>query len=366
MTLTRRVLASSRPGPIGPWASPGALALLLVAAVLGRAPNAHACAGCSNPNLPNARTTNASLGAGTALTALNLTLTTMRVVHSETCPEIGPICRERDEPPQQHDQRFWVAELRPIVTVGLSSVFGFEAHLPLRLLRTTIQFRRLDGTPFTPDYENIHHRNETLMGLADPWLLGVATGTLGSVRISSRAGVGLPVGRTEDDPFARGRAGLSHQHIQFGTGTFFPVVAVDLGFPLGPARLNGYGQGTFFLYENSRGYLAGNRYSVGLSGDMELFVPHLRLGAAVDALHEQPERWGGVVQQDGNVGRTDVLAGGTLSYGTGSVVASLSVKAPVWQHFIETDHRHGSDPGQLTYPAIVNLAVQTAWGGGER
>ena len=47
----------------------------------------------------------------------------------------------------------------------------------------------------------------------------------------------------------------------------------------------------------------------------------------------------------------------------GRVVASVAVKAPVWQHFIETAHRHGTDPGQLTYPAIVNVAVQTSFDG---
>ena len=42
---------------------------------------------------------------------------------------------------------------------------------------------------------------------------------------------------------------------------------------------------------------------------------------------------------------------------------SLTVKTPVYQHFIEVSHRHDGDPGQLTYPAIVNLAVQTSFGG---
>ena len=59
------------------------------------------------------------------------------------------------------------------------------------------------------------------------------------------------------------------------------------------------------------------------------------MGVAADVLNEQPERWGGVAQQDGNVGRTDVLAGGALSYVFGSVVASMSVKTPVYQHFID-------------------------------
>ncbi len=333
-------------------------ALAALEAVIALEAEARACAGCSNPNLPTARAANTTLDAGELTISLNLTGTTMRVVHPESCPEIGPICRVRSEPPQQHDQRFWVGELRPIIAYGITPTFGVEAQIPFRIVDTTIQFRREDGTPFTPDYENIHHRNETLTGFADPWLLARATGGVGDLRVTTRAGLGLPIGSIEDDPFARGRAGLPHQHIQFGTGTFYPVFAVDAGLPLGRVRLSSYAQAIMFVYENSRGYHAGNRYAGGLSGDVEILVPKLRLGPSVDILNEQPERWGGVVQQDGNVGRTDVLLGGGVSYAIGDVVASLSVKVPVWQHFIEAAHRHGTDPGQLTYPAIVNLAVQ--------
>lgn len=335
-----------------------ALASTVALVVAERA--AEACAGCSNPNLLTARTGVSLLAPGELSLATNLTGTTMRVVHSEECPDIGPICRDRAEPPQRHDQRFYVAELRPIVAYGITRAFAAEAHVPVRLVRTTIQFRRLDGTPFSPDYENIHHRDETLFGLADPWLLGRVTGMVGKLGVTTRAGVGLPVGRTEEDPFARGRAGLRHQHIQLGTGTIHPVFAVDLATTIGPARVGGYTQALIFVYENGYGYRAGNRYSGGVAGDMEV-AKRLRVGLGADVLNEQPEKWNGLVQQDGNVGRTDLLAGGMMAYAFGTVVASVSVRVPVYQHFIEAGHRHGADPGQLTYPAIVNLALATTF-----
>ncbi|HEU4412814.1 MAG TPA: hypothetical protein VFS43_46660 [Polyangiaceae bacterium] len=343
----------------------GALAGLLAglaALAAGRA--AEACAGCSNPNLPVVRAESAALAPGEASAALHLTATTMRVVHDEACPDIGPVCAERAEPPQRHDQRFYVAELRPVVALGVAPGFAVELQAPVRLVTTTIVFRRLDGTPFEPDYQNIHHRDETLAGVADPWLLARATRGLGRLAVTSRAGLGLPLGRTEEDPFARGRAGLRHQHIQFGTGTFYPVLALDASLALAPFRLSGYGQALLFLYENGHGYRAGNRYMGGLSGDAEV-AKNLRLGAGADLLHERPERWGGVVQQDGNVGRTDLLVGGTASYAFGAVTASVAVKVPVYQHFLAS-HDHGGDPGQLTYPAIVNLALQARFGGPPR
>jgi hypothetical protein len=337
-----------------------ALAVLLLVSLTERV--ADACAGCSNPNLPSARGGVALLAPGELSVALNLTGTTMRVVHSEYCPDTGPICNRRAEAPQLHDQRFYLVELRPILALGLTNVFAAELQIPVRAVRTTIQFRRLDGTPFEPDYANIHHRNETLGGIGDPWLLGRVTGVFGKLGIASRAGVGLPVGKTEPDPFAFGRAGLPHQHIQFGTGTLYPVFALDASFTAGRTRLAGYGQALFSLYENGYGYRPGNRYSGGVSAEVEV-LPKLRVSLGGDLLNEQPERWGGLVQQDGNVGRTDLLVGGAVGYLFGRVSVALSAKVPVWQHFIETSHDQRGDPGQLTYPAIVGLSVATTFSG---
>ncbi len=325
---------------------------------------AEACPGCSNPNLPTARAGNFALTPGEISLAFNLTGTTLRVVHSEYCPDIGPICNQRAEPPQLHDQRFYIGELRPVIAVGITKHLAAELQAPLRLLRTTIVFRRLDGAPFQPGYENIHHRNETLFGVADPWLLGRATWSVDTFIVTGRGGVGVPLGSTEDDPFARGRAGLPHQHIQFGTGTFYPVLAIDAGLRLGQLALSGYAQTLLFLTGNKHGYRAGNRYVGGIAGDIEI-LPRVRAGVGADILNEQPERWGGLVQQDGNVGRTDVLAGGMVSYAFGSVITSLAIKVPVYQHFIDASHGEPGEPGQLTYPAIVNLALQTTFGRGD-
>ncbi len=335
--------------------SPAAWALAIgLAAVAFFVPKrADACAGCSNPNLPVARADVSELRPGDVAVTMNLTATTMRVVHSEFCPEIGPICNQRAEPAQKHDQRFYVGELRPILAVGLTPGFAAEVQMPLRVIKTTITFRRLDGTAFQPDYENIHHRNETVAGFADPWLLGRGTVRFDRLTLTGRGGVGLPVGSIEEDPFARGRAGLRHQHIQLGTGTFYPVLSLDAAYELAPYRLGGYAQTVLFLYENAHGYQAGNRVLGGITLDRAF--GDFRVGVSGDVLHEGAERWSGIVQQDGNVGRTDVLAGALVSYGSGPTSAALSIKVPVYQHVIE----HEGEPGQLTYPALVSLSVRT-------
>jgi hypothetical protein len=91
-------------------------------------------------------------------------------------------------------------------------------------------------------------------------------------------------------------------------------------------------------------------------------VKHLRAGLAGDVINEQPERWHGLVQQDGNVGRTDILVGVNASHALDALTLMFSLKIPVYQHFIESDgHRlHGET--QLTYPALVTIGAAYTFG----
>jgi hypothetical protein len=82
-------------------------------------------------------------------------------------------------------------------------------------------------------------------------------------RLTARAGLTIPLGRTEEDPFALGDMGLQHQHIQLGTGTANPVVAAEIGRSWGAWRAVGFGLTQQVVYENSKGYQAGDRYALG-------------------------------------------------------------------------------------------------------
>lgn len=73
----------------------------------------------------------------------------------------------------------------------------------------------------------------------------------------------------------------------------------------------------------------------------------------MDVVHEEAERWDGEVQQDGNWGRIDVLAGLGLSHPMGAHVLSLTIRAPVHQRVVG---------GQVSYPAIASLGVERTFG----
>lgn len=249
---------------------------------------------------------------------------------------------------------FYVGELRGAFELGINDNFSFELQTPIRLSATTVRYRRLDGTIFEPDYPNIHHRNETLAGIADPSASLRTQWRLGSLILGGRAGFTLPIGKTEVNPFALGRAGLAHQHIQFGTGTANPLLGLDLALPIGRFHLRGYGQTQLVLYENEKGFRAGHRFAAGVLFDGRV-VGDLSASLGVDVSNEQPERWNGRVEQDGNLGRTDLLVGASVSYPLGGVRFSLGVKVPVYQHIIVSGEHGG---GQLSYPAILTLGLQ--------
>lgn len=280
--------------------------------------------------------------------SLTTLLTRVRIVHDEYCPDIGPICKTRDEPGQLHDQRLWLAEARAVVEHGLTPWLGVEAHLPVRLNIQRITFTRLDGTAFVPDYENIHHRDETRLGLGDPWLL--LRSDLGSQRwpLLVRVGASLPLGKAEPDPFQLGDAGVRHQHIQFGTGTLDPIVSASLGHVVDPWSVRLFGQAVLPLYRNAYGYQAGRRLVAGLGAARKL-GQRLGLSASVDLADESAEHWSGVLHHEGNLGRTDLLVGLGLSGREQGFGWQVSVKVPVYTHAIDA---------QISFPALIELRLE--------
>ena len=106
--------------------------------------------------------------------------------------------------------------------------------------------------------QNNHHRNETYTGLRDvDLLLGYrATSFLvESDLLMGRIGTTIPFGKTEENPWKLGDAGLEHLHIQFGTGTFNPIADLHYSLPLYEGLVANVGiRGKFPFYENNKTY----------------------------------------------------------------------------------------------------------------
>lgn len=124
---------------------------------------------------------------------------------------------ERPEP-ILHAQDLTISEAAFVTEVGVARGLGVSAVVPLRWVRTRIRFQDLQHRPIDVPEGSIHHRNETLTGPGDPWLLLHAARGLGAWTVAARGGISIPLGRTEPNPFELGHDGLAHQHSSSARG----------------------------------------------------------------------------------------------------------------------------------------------------
>ncbi len=269
-------------------------------------------------------------------------------VHDEACPEIGPICAVRAEPPQQHHTTILATDVRLLGEYGLVPHLAIQAVVPLRIVGTKTNYTDLFDRPIALDYQNIHHRNETTIGLGDPQLL-LHTGLKAfGVSFGARAGVSVPLGVVHENPYQLGDEGLPHEHIQFGTGTWDPVLSLDASAPLGSFVLAGFVGLQVPLYQGAQGYRGGARSQAGLVLSRPIDTVTVRF--STDLLHEQPERWGGrVPTDDGNQGRTDLyLSPGVTWNFTGEWMVSADVRIRAWSHIVNA---------QLDMPVVLSFSI---------
>jgi hypothetical protein len=246
-----------------------------------------------------------------------------------------------------HVQDLTTSEATAVFSYGLGRNLGLQWVHPIRRVAARIEFEELDGRPLFLPEGDIHHRNETLVGTGDPWLLAVAGTTRGAWTFSGQGGVSVPLGRTEENPFALGREGRAHQHIQFGTGTWDPLLGLGVGRRLAGVTASLSGMARLPLGTNSHGYRAGHRYSLSLGGARPLGTGPWRARAGLDLVREEAETWDGVVETEGNLGRTDLLASASLSRSLGPAgTASLTVSVPL---------RTRARGAQLDYPLVLGL-----------
>jgi len=237
--------------------------------------------------------------------------------------------------------------------LGVIDWLAVGAVLPFRVFDTHIRY--LDpstGALVQIENPNVHHHNEVLVGLADPWLLARAATMLGGFTVSARAGTTVPLGSTVPNPFVLGDMGLPHEHTQFGTGTFEPILGLEAYRTFGAITVDAYWLTLQSLYENSYGYKPGNRYAFGGGAASNLGTSHWRFRATVDRLSETAESWSGVVYtEEGNIGRVDILAGLEATYRISEDWhVALAAKVPLYTHVVG---------GQVDTPLYASLTIGT-------
>lgn len=335
-------------------------AVALACAVVGTvvAAPAEACAGCRNPSLAATRGSAGPLAAGAVRVGAALTGTTVHVVHEAGCRDTATCDEVPVQPSYLHDQDLYPLELRLMGEYGLSSALGVEMQVPFRSVTSTIKYTDPLGAAYEPLDSGVHHRNETVVGIADPWLLLRVGATFAKWWLAARPGFSIPLGETEQNPFALGDRGLRHQHVQLGSGTFDVVGVVEASRAFDAVRLQFFAQGQAPLYENRRGYRAPWRVYGGGTVGRQL-VSDLSGSLGVEASHEAAEKWDGEVRQDGNLGRTELLLAIALNYRVGTTDLGLAARVPAWRHIVVGNE----PPGTLSSPVVLSLSATHIFGG---
>jgi hypothetical protein len=293
---------------------------------------------------------------GTLDVALSVAGTGSRTGHVESCPDInGPGCAAMPVPDEWHDLTLFFGELRLHAQYGITAWLAADLAWSLRVVH--VGFRLEDAAtrmPITPPFgPDLHHRTETLVGPTDPWLSMRAAKAIGRWTFSFRLGLTLPVGSTVPNPFELGREGRPHEHIQLGTGTVDPFAGLEARRAVGRFSIAGWMLGKASLYDNSFHYRAGSQLLAGANVSSDLWAPRwwFMLGALV--YDEQPERWSGLTESEGNLGRTDVMIDTAIVWRfRGAWSASLSAHIPVYTRAVGA---------QLDTPAIGELGIARAF-----
>ena len=199
-----------------------------------------------------------------------------------------------------------------------------------------------------------HHRTDTYEGFSDIEL-GVGwkkKGLLGEGSVFRFSlGLAIPTGATEEDPLVAGDLGQIHNHVQFGNGTFDPILDFYYGKPLSSHwAFSVYGKGRFPLYENDHGFQGGMEGSL-IPRITWLPTKKLSVSAGLAANYYDYTEWSG--RRDPNSGQFTLNAALSAGYKFSErLTGSFSVLLPLYtDSFSEED---ALDPAPT-------FAVSAAW-----
>lgn len=316
----------------------GVLAALAAPAHAGQAT-------CSNPGVPVGASASSELFPGRL--ALTLTSGLLPISSSEILDDAaGPV---------RYDSRLVLLETRLGAEYALTPWLAIGGALPYRVADLDVSyFDPATGAPRDPSFAGIHARTETIHGVGDPSLHVHGALARGGFTFHARLGSTVPLGSTLDEnPYELGAIGFPHEHIQLGTGTAMPFVALEAQRPIARVTLAAWGLAYLSVYEGSNGYRPGSRISGGLSGSRTV-ARSLSLGLAASVHGETTERWNGQIPKDeGNEGRVDVLVGGSVAWRpTDRFALTASLEVPVYSHVTGN---------QLDYGLVASFGLVTSF-----
>ena len=168
---------------------------------------------------------------------------------------------------------------------------------------------------------DLHHTDAVLTGFSDASLLGTwhAHGFAKEGDLFSLAlGTSIPIGRTEHDPYEAGSDAEAHEHVQFGTGTFDPLIEAYYTRSMEDWNLSVFAIARLPVYESSKDYRGSRTTTMGLNA-MRPIDDTYAASASLIYQHEGFAHWA-ETGRDVNTGfsATSFKLGVSRKTGTGS------------------------------------------------
>lgn len=235
---------------------------------------------------------------------------TLKAKHDVDPDQFEPGIPEGEQA-RQHALSIGMLEWDFDAQIGVHRRFAFEVFVPVRTTIIDASFEGGGGEPL-PNFESIHHRDETIAGVGDV-TLGGRTGLVLPTDVprwtfALRTAVSLPTGDIKPDPFKLGADGHEHQHMFFGSGTVDPIIGFDTNIALNKWGLTAWSMARLPLYANQHGY-QGSKVVVGGIGAQSGFgLKRFVFLLQPEAYFETPAVWSGEPAR--NSGRTNLLATG--------------------------------------------------------
>jgi len=186
---------------------------------------------------------------------------------------------------------------------------------------------------------NIHHRTENYSGVSDLRLLvshrfNHFLSKRG--RLDLAVGTSVPSGKTEDDPLEAKASGIEHMHIQFGTGTFDPLVEAHYSMSLTKwLSMALFSINKVSFYKNRRKYQGPFETTNGISFGFRAakwFIPRLTFAN----YSQRRAKWNGV--NDPNSGLISFNLTGNLTFKVKDrLTISPAFRQPVSQRTLDDE-----------------------------
>ena len=271
---------------------------------------------------------------------------------------LSPTGKVIDAPLHRHHVALSTYRMDVGVQYLLNDQWTLQANIPYAVRNQDASIEWID--PVSPEDKqailrsrDIHHRDETYTGLADLDLF-LGYKIRGFFKADDllflRLGSTIPTGKTEENPWKLGDAGIEHLHIQFGTGTFNPIANLQYNLPLyrGMA-ITASARGTFPFYANNKTY-QGSTELTYTAGFRYRFSDWLSFNGNYLGFYQTSASWAG--ERDINTGlRYSMAALGLSVAALNDIFVSVNVMFPLTQ---ETLYDGGD---AIEFGNLVSLAT---------